>query len=475
LISKVVILLVFSLPALQFFGPVPVRATDTRLHDPIIIHSNSDFTVRNGVTGGNGTPADPYIIEGWEIVSPSSSAILIQDTNAYFMIRNVLVHSGSGASLQSTFCSYLGHCGLLDFENATNGIVENSTISDNTGYPSVVVVHNSANITILHNAILSNAGGAVLAYSEGGAYSTYLKTTVKDNLVLSNLSGIIIGTFVNAAVTGNDVSSSTLGGISVTYCHCNVSGNLVDNNGWGAYPLLQNGYGISAIRRCQCLVIGNTISNNPIGLTINDAPPAFHNNFINNTVQALSGCPFEPCLRPFDNGYPSGGNYWSDYSSATDRCSGPNQDVCPSSDGITDKPYPIISSCPGCTLPGLDRYPLLRPFAPPVDGTVQFKPPVIASQNTGSDLTAFIMLPQGFDASNIINSSIRLNGRITAESVMTIARDNASSIMIARFNMTDVRTLLLGPGIKALHLTANTLTSTSFRPFEASSEIRVLP
>jgi hypothetical protein len=275
-------------------------------------------------------------------------------------------------------------------------------------------------------------------------------------------------------LTGNNVSSSTLGGISVSYCHCYVSGNLVDYNGWGAYPLLQNGYGISAIRRCECMVIGNTISNNPVGLTINDAPPAFHNNFINNMVQALSGCPFEPCVRLFDNGYPSGGNFWSDYSSATDRCSGPNQDVCPSPDGIADKPYSITSTCPGCTLSGLDRYPLMKPFAPPVAGTVQFMPPVIVSQNTSSDLTALVMLPQGSEASNIISSSIRLNGRITAESVTTIARGNASSIMIARFNMTDVRTLFIGPGINALRLTANILTSTNFRPFEANSEIRVL-
>jgi len=35
-------------------------------HAPIRINSNSDFTAENGVTGGNGTESDPYIISNYE-------------------------------------------------------------------------------------------------------------------------------------------------------------------------------------------------------------------------------------------------------------------------------------------------------------------------------------------------------------------------------------------------------------------------
>ena len=60
----------------------------------------------------------------------------------------------------------------------------------------------------------------------------------------------------------------------------------------------------------------------------------------------------------WDDGYPSGGNYWYDYA-GIDLFSGPNQDV-PGGDGIGDTPYVIDAD-------SADRYPLMRPvdMAPP--------------------------------------------------------------------------------------------------------------
>ena len=57
-------------------------------HDPIDIRGDGDFTPENGVTGGNGTIDDPYIIEGWEIITSSISAISVVKTTAYFIVRN---------------------------------------------------------------------------------------------------------------------------------------------------------------------------------------------------------------------------------------------------------------------------------------------------------------------------------------------------------------------------------------------------
>src|SRR5438034_3743621 len=34
-------------------------------HAPIVIGSDADFTAANGVTGGSGTAADPYVINCW--------------------------------------------------------------------------------------------------------------------------------------------------------------------------------------------------------------------------------------------------------------------------------------------------------------------------------------------------------------------------------------------------------------------------
>lgn len=61
----------------------------------------------------------------------------------------------------------------------------------------------------------------------------------------------------------------------------------------------------------------------------------YHNNFANNQRNALDNC----INNQWDNGYPSGGNYWGDYE-GLDLFSGPNQDIN-GSDGIGDIPYNI--------------------------------------------------------------------------------------------------------------------------------------
>jgi len=57
----------------------------------------------------------------------------------------------------------------------------------------------------------------------------------------------------------------------------------------------------------------------------------------------------------WDNDYPSGGNYWSDYV-GVDVKRGPNQDL-PGSDGIGDTPYIIDTD-------NRDHYPLMNPYHP---------------------------------------------------------------------------------------------------------------
>ncbi len=74
----------------------------------------------------------------------------------------------------------------------------------------------------------------------------------------------------------------------------------------------------------------------------------YHNNFVNNSANAFV---FEPSSNAWDDGYPSGGNYWDDYT-GVDLYRGPFQNIT-GSDGIGDTPYTTAGDWPET-----DRYPL---------------------------------------------------------------------------------------------------------------------
>ena len=73
----------------------------------------------------------------------------------------------------------------------------------------------------------------------------------------------------------------------------------------------------------------------------------YHNNFINNTEHFI-----DEGNQTWDNGYPSGGNYWDDYNES-DLYSGSGQNIT-GSDGFGDESYFEILNFT------IDRYPLIQ-------------------------------------------------------------------------------------------------------------------
>jgi len=97
----------------------------------------------------------------------------------------------------------------------------------------------------------------------------------------------------------------------------------------------------------------------------------YHNMFIDNTVQRTSqvydaawDCAdpglIAPSINTWDNGYPSGGNYWSNYD-GTDGYKGTYQNET-GSDGIGDQSY-IVDANETRALNNADRYPLINALA----------------------------------------------------------------------------------------------------------------
>ncbi len=437
-----------------------------QLHLPITIIGDGNFTFVNGVVGGSGTVTDPYIIEGWDINAAFSTGIEISHTHASFIIRNVNVHSGGQV------CCF-GGVKLVD---VANGRVENSTISDNTlgiytigglGFSSSNVavfnndlLHNgnglslygASNVTVSHNRILRNGVGINFGLTNA---------TISGNEISNNNGKGITGYGSHVAVSDNDISYSRLSGIVISGYDVRISANRVFSNA--------GGIGLSGVHEGE--ISENTVSNNwdgGIGVAESREVVVRHNNIVDNGfLQATNGLgdgEGEPSS--WDDGYPGGGNFWSDYV-GVDNCSGPGQDVCSDPDGLGDTPYLVEEF-------SRDQYPLVMPFET-IRGQLDVQPHVISLSSKARYVTAFIELPDGYKGSNIDAGSIRLNGTIAPDSYAPIIitdhnGDNIPDLMV-KFRLQDVRLLFPRPGIYALAVTGNTIVGG--RPFVSFDRILV--
>jgi len=112
---RTIILLMIMALSLAVIGDLQVRAI-LRLHGPIIVNGDAGFTSASGVSGGNGSFLNPYLIQDLNITAPGGTGIEIRNTSAYFAIRNVFIVSSVYGMVLS---------------NSTDGEISNSTLFDN--------------------------------------------------------------------------------------------------------------------------------------------------------------------------------------------------------------------------------------------------------------------------------------------------------------------------------------------------------
>ena len=144
----------------------------------------------------------------------------------------------------------------------------------------------------------------------------------------------------NVTVKGLDLTNNVQGLLLAYTNESKIIGNNPANNSAGIYLWASSNNTLS----------DNNLTNNDIGIATyySDNNSIFHNS-MNNPTQTDA----QYSTNIWDDGYPSGGNRWSDYN-GTDTYSGPYQNET-GSDGLGDSGYTIDAN-------NVDHYPLMGTY-----------------------------------------------------------------------------------------------------------------
>ncbi len=324
------------------FNIQPVRASGT-----IYIRADGGIDPSTAPIQRNG---DVYTLTG-NITSDYGGIVIERD--------NIMV-DGAGYALLGT---YAYESRGTDITGRSNVTIKNTNIRN---YDYGVFLGNSSDNTIVGNNITAN--NRVGTYLYGSSYNIisgnnitingnigiYLHASSNHNTIsINNITankyyGIYLYDSSNNGISGNNITNNG-DGIWLYYSssYNTICGNdITANNGYGIYLYLDYSSSYNSIS-------DNNITNNGHGIYLyysSSYNSIFHNNFINNAQQVISNS-----VNVWDDGYPSGGNSWSDYN-GTDVSKGPYQNET-GSDGIGDTPYVIDEN-------NQDRYPLMQPYVP---------------------------------------------------------------------------------------------------------------
>ena len=297
---------------------------------------------------------------------------------------------------------------------------ENVTVSDSW------LVNNSVAIQVSSLAGLTMRGDRFDRNSEAIVVTDSKDVVVRDSDIERSVwSSAGFQSVMNLTVVGNRIAAN-LGSFCVRSTHIlTVAHNTFESN---------EGPGLCLDSSFDANITDNLFANNTAeGLQVYDSARirtfrnAFADNYIYGGSQAYDS---SPNPNTWDDGYPHGGNFWSDYRGA-DQCSGPGQDVCNGPDGIGDTPYAI-------QVRGTDRYPLMRPpgndTAPPTVGITS--PTDGATVNVSSIAVTGVAADSGGSGLRVVKVRVSGGGWYTAAG---LADWMASAILASGINRIDAQ------------------------------------
>ncbi|UCG69156.1 MAG: right-handed parallel beta-helix repeat-containing protein, partial [Thermoplasmata archaeon] len=330
----------------------------------ISLSSSMDITLYNNSMIENGISIYGNVLEHWNTHSIDTSNKVNTKPITYWKNRTFgTIPAGAGQVILANCTNVFVEA--QDISNSTVGIslgfssnntISNNTFNSNQYYGIALFVSQDNNIS--SNTIFENGAGLRLIISDNNTIADNDITLnvlagahldgsngnliIANKITINNEFGLRFIDSIYNNITSNYITSNIEYGIYLDTSSNNyIKYNNISYNGW---------YGIYAWVSSNNKFIANNISNNDEGIRIQSSSDnrIYHNNIIDNTIQA-----YDDGVNFWNDSYPSGGNYWSDYN-GVDNYNGPNQDV-PGKDGIGDTNRTIGPF-------SVDNYPLIGPY-----------------------------------------------------------------------------------------------------------------
>ena len=249
-------------------------------HAKIAINTPADWTAANGVTGGTGTAANPYVISCWSIQMSSSDqsgqAIRIGQGsgNVSVLIRDVQMTGAGGPRGQGSpnqdAISLGGGTGAVDIEEVTASgmtvaLAGGASIAGSARLAHSLIQQNIWGLSGSNNWVVDQN-----SFTDNSSGIQQVNGSVTNNTISNNANGAIAtGTF-----SGNIVENNDGYGVAVN-TGATASHNTIEGNGTGVFP-----QGVGALS----VVDQNTIvGNRNYGIDMSDAISGV--SIANNTIQ----------------------------------------------------------------------------------------------------------------------------------------------------------------------------------------------
>ncbi|MEM0313487.1 MAG: NosD domain-containing protein [Candidatus Bathyarchaeia archaeon] len=289
-------------------------------------------------------------------VEPSNAPLVKTGENYYMLtsdtslpiivLKDNIIIDGTNNSVKGS--GIQGSRGL-DLTGRRGVIITNLKVH---GFERGVHIASASNITILGNELTDNYCGIWVELSslcsitsnkivKNEGYGVWLKNStgniISKNIITSHGNyTVYMGYSSGNRIQYNNFTKNRICMFLYSSSNNTISGNVMDDNYQAIHLLYSVGNAIFL----------NEIKGNQIGVSFSSSSnnTIYHNNFIYNSIHAE----VENSTNIWDDDFPSGGNYWSDY---TDKYPDAEKMVGPE---LWDTPYTIDEN-------NIDRYPRTNP------------------------------------------------------------------------------------------------------------------